>query len=554
MSSSPTSRPRFPYRRRAPIGLRLALLLLALLLPWAACQAGPAAGALALRGEWTPAPGAAARPFDPSRLNAFGRRPEGAWLRLHPRAGAWPQGAWVLSVESAGFQRITLHVPGAPPRTAQLLAPSDRHAFGRLVFELPRLPAGSAPLVLHVDARDTVPSPLLFALREPAAQQAVEARWLAFATACLVIMLATAAIALVFGLRLRDAAFVWYAAYVLAYALIQATQSGYIVAPLGWTTLAATLPLWGRAVTTLSVIAAVLFLDHFAELPRRLPRVRRALQAYVALMLLLVALSYVPGLHGPMRTLVNPVLILGGPLVLGVAAVAAWRGSRYALIFLLGWVPLLAVTVLGSLQLYGIAGDWPWSDDAALAAGAFEAIVLSLGLAERAASVRRQRDQARLLAGTDPLTGVLNRRAWREAVQERLAHDAGALSVLYLDLDHFKRVNDRIGHEGGDRVLRLFVEVLRGALRERDAVGRYGGEEFVVGLARTGPAEARAVAERIRSGLRERGQGRVPDMPLTVSIGLATRRPGESLDELLRRADAALYEAKRGGRDQVVGG
>lgn len=540
--------------RTASLRLRLAVWLLVLLFPWASVEAGPADGGVALRGEWVPATGAAPRAFDPSRLSAFGRAPDGIRLSLHPRSGTWPAGPWVLSVDSAGFQRITLHVPGAPPRTAHLLAPSDRYAFGRLVFELPRLPEGDAPLVLHVDARDAVPSPLLFALRDPAAQQAVEARWLAFATACLVIMLATAVIALVFGLRLRDPAFVWYAAYVLAYALIQATQSGYIVAPLGWSTVGAALPLWGRGVTTLSVVAAVLFLDHFAELRRHLPRVRRALQAYAALMLLVVAVSYIPGLHAPMRALVNPMLILGGPLLLGVAVGAASRGSRYALIFLLGWVPLLAVTVLGSLQLYGIAPDWTWSDDAALAAGAFEAIVLSLGLAERAASVRRQRDQARLLAGTDPLTGVLNRRAWREVAQERLAQEAGPFSVLYLDLDHFKRVNDRIGHEGGDRVLRLFVEVLRGALRGRDAVGRYGGEEFVVGLARTGTAEAHAVAERIRSGLRQRGQGLVPDMPLTVSIGLATRRPGESLDALLQRADVALYEAKRGGRDRVADG
>lgn len=537
--------------RAALVALRLAALLVALAWPWMAGAGVPAQGEVALRGEWTAAPGAAPRAFDPARLAAFGRPPGGAWLALRPRSGAWPAGAWVLSVESIGFQRITLHAPGEPPRIAHLLAPAGRDAFGRLVFELPRLPPGDAPLRLHVDSRQAVPSPLLFALRDAATQQGIEARWLAFATACLVIMLATAAIALVFGLRLRDAAFVYYAIYVVAYALIQATQSGYIVAPLGWDAVAASLPAWGRAVTTLSVVAAVLFLDRFAELRSRLPRLRRALHAYCAAMLALIAVGALPGMDAPVRALINPMLILGGPLVLAVALAAAWRGSHYALIFLLGWVPLLAVTVLGSVQLYGIAPHWTWSDDAALLAGAFEAIVLSLGLAERAASVRRQRDQARLLAGTDPLTGVLNRRAWREAMQARLSRGDG-VSVLFLDLDHFKRVNDRIGHEGGDRVLRLFVDVLRAALRERDVVGRYGGEEFVVGLARADAAAACAVAERIRAGLHARGEGMVPGMALSVSIGVATRRPGEALDELLRRADAALYDAKHAGRDRVV--
>src|SRR5690606_24833735 len=143
-------------------------------------------------------------------------------------------------------------------------------------------------------------------------------------------------------------------------------------------------------------------------------------------------------------------LILGGPLLLGTALAAAWRGSRYAAIFLLGWLPLLGITVLGSLQLYGIAGAWTWSSDAALVAGAFEAIVLSLGLAERAASVRWQRDQAQALADLDPLTEVLNRRAWHQQVQALIAADRAGLSVLFLDIDRFKQINDRVGHDGGD--------------------------------------------------------------------------------------------------------
>lgn len=476
---------------------------------------------------------------------------------LYPRAGAWPEAPLVLSVESAGFQRVTWHPPDAPPQSMQLLDAGARawSGYGRLAFEIATPPRDGMPLRLHVDARGAVRSPMHFTLRGVSAHQRADARWLAFATACLATMLVTAVIALFFALRLRDAAFAYYAVFVVAYALIQGAQTGYIVRPLDWGALAEALPLWGRAATALSVVGAVLFLDRFAELHRWLPKARRALWLYCGLTMTVVVMGYVPASQALARALVNPLLILGGPLVLGIAITAAWRGSRYAALFLVGWIPLLGVTVLGSLQLYGVAADWTWGDDAGLAAGAFEAVMLSLGLAERAASVRRQRDQARVLAQTDPLTGVLNRRAWRERMHAELADGSGpGLSVLYLDLDHFKRVNDRLGHEGGDRVLQLFVEVLRQALREHDLIGRYGGEEFVVGLIAADTAEACAIAERIRVGLDARAGAVGIGLPLTVSIGVATRRAGEALDPLLRRADAALYAAKDGGRDRVVVG
>ena len=137
----------------------------------------------------------------------------------------------------------------------------------------------------------------------------------------------------------------------------------------------------------------------------------------------------------------------------GTAIAAAWHGSRYAYFFLAGWTPLLIVTVIGSLQLYGIAAGWTWSDEAALGAGAFEALVLSLGLADRSLALRRDRDHARRLADIDSLTGLYNRRGWTDrvlALDEELRRDGASYSVLFLDLDRFKELNDRLGHEAGD--------------------------------------------------------------------------------------------------------
>ena len=515
---------------------------------WAPVESSPAAPAQAT--------GPHLRNFDPGALQSFGRPAGGAIVLLHPSAGTWPEGPLVLSITSPGFQRFTLQWPGAQPQAASMIdsreAPWPGH--GRLVFDVPEPPPGGAPLRLHVDARDAIPAAMTFELRSVPGHVRADTRWLAFATACLTTMLATALIALVFGLRLRDGVFVLYSVYVLTYAAIQGAQTGYFMHPLEWERVATTAPAWGRAVTTVSVVAAVLFLDRFAPLERWVPSMRRWLWLYCGLMLVLLATGYVPGLQPTVRQLINPMLILGGPLLLGTALAAAWRGSRYAAIFLLGWVPLLGVTVLDSLQLYGIARDWTWSRDGALAAGAFEAIVLSLGLAERAASVRGQRDEAQALADLDPLTEVLNRRAWQQQVQALIAAEGAGLSVLFLDIDRFKQINDRIGHEGGDRVLGKFVEVLRRVLRERSVIGRYGGEEFVVALPATSTSQACAVAERIRAGLRDVSSGAGADIAFTVSAGVATLESGESLDALLRRADAAVYVAKGRGRDCVVVG
>lgn len=517
-----------------------------------------------MTGQWAPVEsspggtvegaGSRLRNFDPDKLQSFGRPPGGAIVLLHPRAGTWPAGPLVLSVTSPGFQRFTLLRPGAPPERARMTESGEGRwpGHGRLAFDVADPPPDGAPLRLHVDARDAIPSAMTFELRSVSDHVRADTRWLAFATACLTTMLATAVIALVFGLRLRDGVFVLYSVYVLTYAAIQGAQTGYFMHPLEWQGVATTVPAWGRAVTTVSVVAAVLFLDRFAPLERWLPSMRRWLWLYCGLMLAVLAMGYVPGLQAIPRQLINPLLILGGPLLLGTALAAAWRGSRYAAIFLLGWLPLLGITVLGSLQLYGIAGAWTWSSDAALVAGAFEAIVLSLGLAERAASVRWQRDQAQALADLDPLTDVLNRRAWHQQVQALIAADRAGLSVLFLDIDRFKQINDRVGHDGGDRVLGKFVEVLRRVVRERSVIGRYGGEEFVIALPATTTAQACVVAERIRTGLRNASSE--AGIAFTVSTGVATLRHGESLEALLRRADAAVYAAKERGRDCVVVG
>jgi len=163
------------------------------------------------------------------------------------------------------------------------------------------------------------------------------------------------------------------------------------------------------------------------------------------------------------------------------------------------------------------------------------------------------------LARVDPLTGCANRRHFQERMEaelERARRYGRDCSLLVIDIDLFKNVNDIHGHAAGDEALRHFVRVVRGQLRNQDELGRMGGEEFTVLLPETGAANAVAVAERIRCAIEAApAQFENARIPLTASIGVACRNsPAEPADALVQRADKALYAAKSGGRNRVATG
>ena len=161
-----------------------------------------------------------------------------------------------------------------------------------------------------------------------------------------------------------------------------------------------------------------------------------------------------------------------------------------------------------------------------------------------------------LLATTDPLTGVFNRRRLLETAGTELARwtrYGSVFSFAMIDADLFKGINDRHGHSGGDDVLKMIVTVTRAQLRATDSLGRFGGEEFCVIMPETKLENAQAVMERVRVAIEaERVETSTGPVRLTVSIGVAQPRPGESLEQVLERADDAMYRAKAAGRNQVI--
>lgn len=157
-------------------------------------------------------------------------------------------------------------------------------------------------------------------------------------------------------------------------------------------------------------------------------------------------------------------------------------------------------------------------------------------------------------ASTDDLTGLANRVAFGSVLGrdvERARRTSGALSVVVIDLDHFKQINDRLGHAAGDDALRRFADVLRLECRAADFPSRYGGEEFVVSLQDSAIDDAAQFAERVRR--RVEVETAADPAPVTISVGVAELTGAHtSQDDLIADADAALYEAKAAGRNRVV--
>ncbi len=179
-------------------------------------------------------------------------------------------------------------------------------------------------------------------------------------------------------------------------------------------------------------------------------------------------------------------------------------------------------------------------------------LVISVALARLASAERK----LMLRALTDPLTGVFNRRTFIDlsSKEEARARRTGTLtSVLMMDIDHFKNINDSYGHPVGDLVIKALAETATKGLRPTDILARYGGEEFVVTLPQTDVEVASRVAERLRAAL-EQATVSTDDgkqVRFTVSIGIATFTTGVTLAEAIESADQALYRAKQGGRNRV---
>lgn len=238
------------------------------------------------------------------------------------------------------------------------------------------------------------------------------------------------------------------------------------------------------------------------------------------------------------------------PLIVAIIWTAWRQKSPYLWLFSLAWLaPVLSAT----LRIGASLNLWPgsfWIDNSTIGAMACEAVISTLAVVYRIRAISRERDEARahelaarMLADTDPLTGLLNRRAFLARATRR-----GGMQTLFLaDLDHFKQVNETLGHDGGDDVLRVFARTLRASAPDSALVARIGGEEFAIIQPKSAAIDPEELLTRLRTA-------RMPfDISVTASIGVCSGPLTNEVDwkRLYHCADRALYAAKAAGRDRA---
>jgi diguanylate cyclase (GGDEF)-like protein len=178
------------------------------------------------------------------------------------------------------------------------------------------------------------------------------------------------------------------------------------------------------------------------------------------------------------------------------------------------------------------------------------------GLSEAQIELIAELDASRREALIDPLTQIWNRRGIMQVLERELSRSSrasSALGVLMVDIDHFKRCNDTHGHPAGDAVLQEAAARMRASIRAYDALGRYGGEEFLVVATGVDREGLLSIAEKMRQRVeREEFHTAAASLRITVSLGAASMEAGAGVEELIARADAALYRAKNGGRNRTV--
>jgi diguanylate cyclase (GGDEF)-like protein len=366
--------------------------------------------------------------------------------------------------------------------------------------------------------------------------------------------------ALLIWLVLSDKIFGLYALLFSLQALYIAYLSGY---GFEWPVLSHALPLTSHAwnvPAALSGAVACWFVRELLDLKASWPRAYRIFN-WLAIAFVLVAAANAAeriGL-GPTVASVGNVLFIGSAVFTLVVAWLAWRrGNRAAGWFLIAWLLLEGFTIATASSLLFAGGD---GADVLLYFGlplsmVAAAVFVALGVADRLRAQRDALKDAERRAQTDPLTGVLNRRSLIERLDIaclRAQARGLPIALLFIDLDHFKEINDTRGHQAGDACLQAIIPSIEAELRQSDVVGRYGGEEFIVILSSADTAAAHPIAERIVArvaGLSVQGFGQ--PIKVTCSIGVAASDTlGVWGEQLIARADAAVYAAKMSGRNRV---
>lgn len=481
---------------------------------------------------------------------------ESHWWRLTVNRDVDATDAPQLVMTQPYWKRIEVWRPGdaAPVKRTVYGDDSDlTHSALAHVVPLPKgLRAGQSLFIL-VRSSDNVASEFdILPLAEVYARDNVYDRTRTFVLTSLALV---GVLALVFAGSLRQRGYAYLAATLFAQIVSLAIEGGDFRGH-SWLSDFAMDDRTNIFLNTAAVLASVRFLVFFLNLPMTQPRAARILDACS---FVLGAVLFSSTFHVWYATAFvgNFALLAVIATIVPACLYAIGQRQREAFTLLAAWAPLMVVLVV---KIGGMFRWWPtyeWLQFAYPAALTFGGLGLMAGLSVKLHQLSRDRDTARQRATIDGLTGVLSRPAVDEALAAAVAHAHGAgnpLSVAFVDVDHFKKINDEHGHAVGDEVLRIVAKRMQNRIGSQDVLGRYGGDEMLLLMPDTSLSGALNLSEQLRNA--------IADSPLAIdgrrisanlSIGVAQLHRSESVEAFLKRADEALYASKAGGRGRVTG-
>ena len=485
------------------------------------------------------------------------------WRITLPDLPAIQAGSAVLVIGQSIDRDVVLYAPpNYAPQVSNLSSPSFQTRYSRnaMVLELDSsLRAGSQ---IWLEFKAPRAASISIAVRDRNEQAKIEVNNVRFFTAMLVLMLACCGIAACFFFVLRESIWLLYITKVLSYWTYMGARTGEFASIADGLGLSSWVPYvsmpLGNAAAAFGAGISAFFAVKFVDPNRAQNRLSSVLFAMGVLLILLSPIALFADLRvvSIWAQFANLLLIINTTLIVVLFVRALRAGSRPALFALIADLPIILTLVLQIGTGLGWLNFAELSTQLFMASHAFAGLMVSLGLADQVLGYRNQRDEARITSERDPLTGALNRRAALAALNAAvitLERDRGSVTVCFLDLDLFKRVNDRFGHHVGDDALKFLVEQVHYEMRASDVLARLGGEEFLLVLPGAHLKDGLAVAERIRARVELMGVS-ISGHPvaLTVSIGVAANTNKMKLaDEIIDAADQALYQAKNRGRNRV---
>jgi diguanylate cyclase (GGDEF)-like protein len=482
----------------------------------------------------------------------------GGWWRVDVARDLPAVPLQALVIDAPNHTETSVWLPGrlAPQVRATTGADADPSFGPRLaVFELPDGLRAGQHVYVHLQATARYPDAVR--IMDARALRMRDRRDMQLNTLIAGTLLALTLVGIGMGLMLRESDFLLLG-FGLAFALgflLDSTAELYRLPGLA--------PLAGfrlvqRFLATGAAIYMALFVLRYLRMAERTPLLARMQWGMIWVYVLVAAGSCLPAIGTlPLWSLIgNLTMVVSSGIEVTSATKGAIKGDRASRMFLWSWAPLFVCLAFRVRELsMGLPAN-EMLQFAFPASFVLAGVLMMIGLCDRMLTYKRERDASDLLARRDPLTEVYNRRALDErlhaAALETGQNDA-PLALLFIDLDYFKRINDEHGHDVGDECLREVARRLRVILRFGDVLGRYGGEEFVVGLPHTPLDAARALAERARHAVGSRPIAcKDIEVSVTISIGVSMSHDGlAGFDAAIRRADRALYVSKRDGRDRV---